>query len=244
MLRGRQAQPYFAGPYLPHQPLAVAKPPISWGTCTCGVASKKPSHKHQADCFGRRRRMKSHKNFFGTIRILGASKHQGSRVLTRTWIPVQSFCSENSQKLEISNRMLQVPPSFVTGWRFPKFWCLQDRGTPNHHYFSFKMSNHDKLYNPPYGFFTPKVTGQSWFSHDSKTFCDRKCCPFLRLLSGSLEGRGEIGGPWKGTTCNGHNLIAFSRAREIRLEIDNKPAKFGVHHLQRIPVWHWLHLSN
>jgi len=29
MLRGRQAQPYFAGPYLPHQPLAVAKPPIS-----------------------------------------------------------------------------------------------------------------------------------------------------------------------------------------------------------------------
>ena len=23
---------------LPHQPLAVAKPPISWGTCTCGVA--------------------------------------------------------------------------------------------------------------------------------------------------------------------------------------------------------------
>jgi hypothetical protein len=118
MLRGRQAEPYFAGPYLPHQPLAVAKPPISWGTCTCGVAPffrKKltdfqETFAQTSSCLlWEAEKDEESQKTFGTIRILGASKHQGSRVLTRTWIPVQSFCSENSQKLEISNRMLQVP---------------------------------------------------------------------------------------------------------------------------------------
>ena len=65
------------------------------------------------------------------------------------------------------------------------------------------MSNHDKLddsrglQNPIWFFHPFFVTGQALFSHDSQDLLWSQVLPMLGLLSGSLEGRGEIGGPWE-----------------------------------------------
>lgn len=109
-------------------PVPVVWPPFSgrnWQT------SKKPSHRHQAVCFGRRRRMKSHKKLLGPSE---SWEHPNTRV-PEFW-PVHGS-QFNLFVLKIHRNSKYPTGCFkflkifsVTGWRFPKYWCLQDRGTP------------------------------------------------------------------------------------------------------------------